>query len=431
MNNLIRKLLDLTKRKKAKQIGSLYSTMIIGMILGVGISIVNTRFLGPGGYGDYKFLISLFNFVVMFLTLGIFFSGSRLLAQDENKEKEPGLKGAMIVYGTAMSAVMIVGFFIFSFFQDRVYDNNLGTVIRLFSPLLFVFPLKLCLEGIMIGSNAIYKLSVFRLFPKVFYLSFAVAVNWLFEFTLHAALLIELSALVVIIGIMAFLLKPKFEKIKEHWRMIRGENKSYGFPVYISHLANTATMRVAALSIAYFIDNTNVGFYALAITVTQPLSMIPRVVGTTFFKDFANRDSIPLKATIATISLAIGALVIFLLLIKTIFFLIYTKDFSPALPIVYFFAFSSIIHGFADYVNRFLGAHGRGRDMRTSAFIVAAANIFGYTALVKYYLLDGAVITRVVASSIYLFMMIYYYRKLRRSGSVTGAKNETQKDIDH
>lgn len=411
MAKVIKKLVDLLGRKKAKQIGSLYSTMILGMVIGVGNSIINTRLLGPQHYGDFKFLIQLFNFAVMFLTLGFFYSGSRLLAKEENKEDASRLKGTIILFAAVVSGVLIVGFFIFSFFEEKIYDNNLGTVIRMFSPFLFIYPFKLCMENIMIGSNEIHKLSVFRLFPKVSYLGAALLVNLFLPLSLTTALLINFSGFAVIIVIMLVVLKPSFKAVKPLWPRLKEENKRLGFPVYISSLANTATARVAALAIAFFIDNVNVGYYALAITITEPLSIIPRVVGVTFFKDFSNRDTLPGKATAATIGLAVAALLMFLLLIKTLFFFIYTKDFSPALPIVYFFAFASIIRGFADYVNRFLGAHGRGKEMRNSGFIVAVFNIVGYTVLVKFFLLDGAVITRVAAGFIYLATMLYYYKR--------------------
>jgi O-antigen/teichoic acid export membrane protein len=424
----INKFLNMLGRKKAKQIGSLYTTMVIGMVIGVGTSIVNTRFLGPRLYGDFQFLVQLFNFVVMFLTVGIFMSGSRLLAREDNRGKEQAISGAMLTFGAAISILMIVGFFVFSFFEERIFDNDLGYVMRLFSPFLFVFPLRLCIENIMMGTNEIYKLSIFRLFPKIFYLAGALAVQYTIKLTLKAALLLNLLGFALIVVIMLFLLKPKFTKVKENWRMLVAENKTYGLQVYISHLANTATTRVAAVSIAYFIDNTNVGYYALALTITAPLALIPRVVGTTFFKDFANRDSIPGKATAATVSLAAGALLIFLLIIKTLFYIIYTRDFAPALPIVYFFAFSSVIHGFADYVNRFLGAHGKGKDMRNSGFIVAGANLLGYVLLVYYFQLDGAIITRVAASIIYLVSMLYFYRKLRKESTAEAAESAGEKN---
>lgn len=425
--NPVNKFLSMLGRKKAKQIGSLYSTMVIGMVIGVGTSIINTRFLGPQLYGDFQFLVQLFNFVVMFITLGIFMSGSRLLANDDNRDREQAISGAMLTFAAVLSVLMIVGFFIFSFFEERIFDNNLGGMMRLFSPLLFVFPLRLCIEEIMMGTNEIYKLSIFRLFPKVFYLGAAMAVHYTIKLNLKSALLLNLLGFALVIIIMMFLMKPKFTQMKENWRLLVQENRTYGRPVYISHLANTATTRVAAVSIAYFIDNTNLGFYSLALTITAPLALIPRVVGTTFFKDFANRESIPRKATIATVTLAGSALLLFMLMIKYLFFIIYTRDFSPALSIVYFFAVSSVIHGFADYVNRFLGAHGKGKEMRNGGFIVAGANLLGYVALVYLFKLDGAIITRVAASIIYLLSMMYYYKKLRKEYTAKAAESAEKK----
>ena len=42
-------------------------------------------------------------------------------------------------------------------------------------------------------------------------------------------------------------------------------------------------------------DNTEVGFYTLALTVTTPLSTLPAIIGTTYFKQFATQPRIPSK----------------------------------------------------------------------------------------------------------------------------------------
>ncbi len=42
-------------------------------------------------------------------------------------------------------------------------------------------------------------------------------------------------------------------------------------------------------------DNTEVGFYTLALTVTTPLSTLPAIIGTTYFKQFATQPCIPSK----------------------------------------------------------------------------------------------------------------------------------------
>ncbi|MCP4217239.1 MAG: oligosaccharide flippase family protein [bacterium] len=411
---MIRKIKNLFKGKRLRQVGSLYITMLLGMAVGIANSVITTRFLGVELYGQYKFIMHVFNFVVVFLTIGFFTSGGRLLAREKYSGEESGISGVMLAFSAVISAVMIIGLFVFSFFQGDIFNNQLGSLIRMLSPLLFVFPMKLCLESMMTGRNEIYKLSIFRLFPKVFYLASTLLFHWLFKLTLTAALLFNLIGLLIIIVVMAVLLKPKFNKLKKYWLLLKGENKTYGFPVYISVLANTATMRLSLLSIAYFSDNADVGFVGLAITITLPLSMIPRVVGTTFFKHFANSESIPGKAVIATVGLAMAALAAFLVFFTFVFELLYTKAFLPALPVIYFFAAAALLQGFGDFVNRFLGAHGKGKDMRSSGFIVAASNILGYTLLVKFLLVDGVMITRVASGLVYLLTMIYFYGKLRR-----------------
>lgn len=50
----------LLKNKNAKQILALYTSMAFGLILGLAVSIINTRLLGPQHYGDLKFLQNLF-----------------------------------------------------------------------------------------------------------------------------------------------------------------------------------------------------------------------------------------------------------------------------------------------------------------------------------------------------------------------------------
>ena len=111
------KFLSKIKGKKTKQVFSLYSTTILGMILGVGVSIINTKLLGPKFYGDFKFLMHLFTFFVLFLTVGIFFSGSRLLAMEENEGSVKGIKGAMILYAALYININDYWFFYFFFFS--------------------------------------------------------------------------------------------------------------------------------------------------------------------------------------------------------------------------------------------------------------------------------------------------------------------------
>jgi O-antigen/teichoic acid export membrane protein len=175
-----------------------------------------------------------------------------------------------------------------------------------------------------------------------------------------------------------------------------------------------ATAYIVGFSISYYIDNTQVGFYTLAMTVCSPLLVVPSVLGTTFFKKFASLDFIPRKVVVFSILATLFALGIFYLFIEKVFLLFYSEDFSPAIRISKILIIGFLLHGLGDLVNRFLGAKGQGKLLRNAAFAVGFVNILGYSILVYYFGVTGAIITKIMASGVYLLMMYYYYTKFTK-----------------
>ncbi len=83
MQNLVYKIFVILRKKRVKQVGSVYLSIIISLIVGIGVSIVNKRLLGKEVYGDFKFLQNAF--ALTFVTLGLFYSGGRLVAKERNQ----------------------------------------------------------------------------------------------------------------------------------------------------------------------------------------------------------------------------------------------------------------------------------------------------------------------------------------------------------
>jgi len=402
----------LITKKKSKQVTSLYASMVMGIAVGIGVSVFNTRVLGKEQYGDLKFLQNLFLFIVTFLTLGLFVSGARIIAQKKYDDVKKKIIGIIILLGAVVSIIMIICLFIFSFFEEKIFDNNLGNIIRIISPLLFVFPFQQCLNQILTGDNKIYSLSIYRIAPKVLYLLTAVSFNLVFKLTLLNSLIIQLVSFGIVIIFLLIKIHPEFKEIKKSYKIIWQENKTYGLHIYIGLLFGVATSRLGGIAIGYYLNNTSVGYFSLANTITMPLMLIPNVVGTTFYKDFANRNSISKKATTVTIILSISVLIFFLLIVKKIILLLYSSEYSAVVSLAYLVSIGCIFHGFGDYINRFIGAHGIGKYNRNAAICVGISNIVGYIILIKLFGVKGAVITKVFSGIIYFGMMVYYYKKL-------------------
>ncbi len=401
--------------KKKKQVFSLYSSMILNIVLGIVISIITTRYLGPKEYGVFTFLVNLLSIVPVLFTLGVFIATQRLVAHNKYDSIRKELFGAVLVYTLVSSILMTIIIFGYSFFNDMMYKNNLGDIIRILSPLVIAYQLQACLENYLAGDNEIEYLSLNRTGPKLIFLLSSFLIITLTTKKLDAFYfnLIQMSGMTAIYIYTIIKLKPQFSNLKKSFSIIYHEVKVYGIHEYTGTIFDVFTDKIAAFTILFFLTSKEVGFYSLSCTIAAPLALISGVVGTTFYKDFANSNSLPSKPTKVTIALALVSLIAFLLIIGKVILLFYSKAYANVIHLTYITAFGFTLWGIADYMNRFLGSHGFGKEMRNAAILIGIVNVTGFTGLVFLFGVMGAAITKLLAGALYLSSMIYYYFKKR------------------
>jgi O-antigen/teichoic acid export membrane protein len=399
--------------RKKKQVFSLYLSMILNIILGMIISILTTRYLGPKEYGIFQYLVNLLSIIPILFTLGVFIATQKLVAHQKYDSLRKEFLGAVLVYTLVSSIIMSIILCGYSFFDDIFYKNNLGYVIRILSPWVIVYQLQACLENYLAGDNKIQTLSLNRTGPKLSFLFLLFLIITFSTKKLDAFYfnIIQLSGMMIIYIYTIIKLKPQFNNLKNSFSIIFHEVKVYGIHEYTGTLFDVFTDKIASFSILYFLTPKEVGFYSLSCTVAAPLSLISGVVGTTLYKDFANSKILPSKPTKVTVALSIISLIAFLLVIGKVFILFYSKAYSNVINLTYVTAFAFTLWGIADYINRFMGSHGFGKEMRNAAFLIGISNIMGFTCLVFLFGVMGAALTKLLASLIYLLSMVYYYFK--------------------
>ena len=405
--------LNITKKKR--QIFSLYSSMILNIVLGIIISIITTRYMGPKEYGVFTFLVNLLSIVPVLFTFGVFIAVQRLVAQNKNDRIRKELLGAVLVYTLVSSFLMTIIIFGYSFIDDVLYKNNMGIIIRILSPLVIIYQLQTCLENYLAGDNEIESLSINRTGPKIIFLFFLFLIITLTTKKLEAFYfnIIQMSGMLAVYIFTVIKLKPQFGNLKKSLSIIFHEVKVYGIHEYTGTIFDVFTDRIAAFTILFFLTSKEVGFYSLSCTIAAPLALISGVVGTTFYKDFANSNTLPSKPTKVTIALSVASLIAFLLIIGKVILLFYSKAYVNVIHLTYITAFGFTLWGIADYVNRFLGSHGLGKEMRNAAFLVGVTNVVGFTGLVFLFGVMGAAITKLLAGAVYLSAMVYFYFKKR------------------
>lgn len=400
--------------KSKRQVILLYSCTIIGIFLGVLVSIVNTRFLEPSSYGDVRYVNNIIAFFSGIFLFGYFVSGSRLLALAKDKDEANKIKGGLVFILGITIILMIVVMLISGFIHDYCLHKKFYYLFYLVVPVCGSTLLLNYINTSSQGDNSITTVAFARLLPQFIYLIIAFLVYKYSGASAEKMLLLQNGIALIILLFLIFKNSPNFSSLKQTLYKLKDENKQYGLQVYYGSLANVSIQYIAGVSLGVFgNDNTNVGYYTLALTVTSPLMMLPNVIGTTYFKQFAHQSFIPRKLLLGTYLMSIASLCAFIILIYPIVDILYNDSYANVAFYASVMAIGFTLHGLGDVYNRFLGAHGKGTYLRNAAWISGFISLVGYTIGIYFYGITAAIITRILSSSIYYFSLLFYYRKFR------------------
>lgn len=396
--------------KEHKQVIILYSSTVLGVLVGIINSVINTRFLIPSDYGDVKYVQNIINFVASLLLFGYFLSGSRLLALSKSEEYSRRVRGVLVIILGIATLILALSTAICIFLHKGQKEVSY----------LFFVSLAVCacpllnnyINNTAQGDNHIGRLAIVRLLPSAIYAAVAYFIYSRYGATTPRAILLQWGFSVLVCIIVIISEKPSFKNLKPIFDELNKENRSYGFQLYLGSIVMVATGYIAGMTLSFFNeDNTQVGFYTLALTVTQPLTMLPAIIGTTYFKKFATLPKIPDKLMKYSILLTALSCVFFVLVIQKIIVFLYTEKYAPVGSYAIWLSIGCCIHGLGDMINRYMGSHGQGKEIRNSSIFNGIFKIIGYSLLVYLWNVTGALITTLSCDIIYTGCMTYYYIK--------------------
>ncbi len=419
-NDRITKLISSFKRPKVKQIITLYLVNLIGIPLGIVTSIVITRYLGAEIYGDYSFLNNIFSFAIVIFTFGFFQAGNRALVLTNDKEKARQIYGAVLFIVIALFLIMAISLAIYGMLDTNLKTKGLTNTFLWLLPFSWIFLLTNYFEVLFQADNRIYELAKTRLYPKIGFFLSALIIYFLFS-KLEINRLGLVLALYLLTFVIVYLnslnrIKISFNKLKSNIREVWGYNKSFGFDVYIGSVLAVGIASLSGVIISYFgKDNSGVGFYTLALTFASPLTLIPNVIATTHYKEFANQVKIPRKLTLLTLGLTFSTLFALWIIVGPFINFFYGVSFHPVIQLNLIVSTGIAFHGLADYFNRFLGAHGKGKSLRNGSIIVGVSILIMNLIFIPLWNETGAAIAKLFAGLIYFANMFYYYLKLKKS----------------
>ena len=397
------------------QVLYLYAATLISTLLGFVTSIINTNFLPESAYGDVRYVQNLITLLASLLLFGYFLSGSRLLALSDNKPRSRQIRGAMLVVLIVCALLLVVGTFVAGCVHiDRSEVRHLFMVSL---PVCFYPLLTNYINTTAQGDNHIGRLAVTRVLPALLYVPIAYGVYSYYGATSTRMVLLQWGVYSLVLISIIVSTNPSFKHFKSTFADLKVENKAYGIHLYYGSLAMVATNYLAGVTLGLFNeDNVNVGFYTLALTLTTPLSYLPGIIGTAYFKKFVSEPRIPQKVFKGTLLITVLSCVGFVIFIRLIVRYFYPESYALVGNYASWMALGFSVHGVGDMINRFLGSHGDGRSIRNSSYACGLFKITGFVVLVWLWDIEGALVTNVVSSCIYCAVLYYYYTKRIKLG---------------
>lgn len=401
--------MSILKSKTVRQTAILFGAQLAMVAIGFGIKTIQTRFLGPEGYGLYAFFGSFTAFSVLFFRFGFFSSLQVLLAENKNQVLEKELFGLGFTLNLIVGLLFAIFIWGSSFFIDHWFNTQIGDWIRILAPLTIILPTRNLISALTIGSNKVHILPIYDNVAKLFFIISLLLFAYTDSLTVFNALLFNLLTLIISLGVVFRQFQPSFKNLQMNWAILWKKTKSFGFKFYLGSTANQSTFKLDEIAIVYFINTTANAFYSLANVIASPMIMGSQALSNALFKDFSHQTKIPKKVFIYnTIWLLLSMSILYIIsdwLVELMFGAAYSKVSQYAVGISFAFFFQGLYQPF-----NFLSAKSDGKAVRNVAFVEAFINLAGNLILIPKIGVIGAIYTSVFAKMIHFFGKWYYYK---------------------
>ena len=333
---------NLKLSKTMKDIQWSFISLATASIAHLLLRIVLGRELGPSGLGLYTLVFTIYMFGMQFAAFGIGAALTKYIAQyhdDQTKIREfvtAGIAGSL-VSGTVMGILLYL-------FSDTISIQffHIPEMTDLLKITAFCFPF-IAMQKAVIGTlNGLRLMKLFAVVNIVQNMSVlvitVVLVLWLNMDVRGAVIGFVLSTLLVGLLSLAFV-RDYFTTSPKLVHTVLKEISWFGFYVVLANSIGMVIIQIDSLLIGYFMNETEVGYYAVAIVFTHGITLLPQAVQrvttpsiATYYgkRDFKSIRSLIRGTMIKMLLVAIAIAIILAFFGKTLIGIIFTEEYIPA-----------------------------------------------------------------------------------------------------
>jgi len=393
---------------------SLYLAQIVNLVFGWLIAKLNTSYLSVSEYGQFSFFITVINILYVFFTFGIFESSSRSIAVSNSPQKYRQLLAATIGMALISYLFFTIIFWFSHFFIDSLFEVKVGFLIKVFFPLAGVYLFSNMWQMVLRGAGKIHQLVIFLITPRMLYLISLFFLSFTGNYSLKGSAFLNLLSLLLVTIIFIFSEKPLFTRFAQSLSILWREIRNFGIHLYWSEIIKVFLYHTDKIFISFFIDAEQLAYYALAYTITFPISFFSTAHSTILYKKFTTSRKISRSTLTINFFWIILSVLIMLLFKKWIILNLFSEKYLQSLNVFSFLAIAFGIAGLSRIFNFFLTAQGAGNAIRNISVSVLLVHLGLNIVLIPRLGIQGAAISILVTYLFDLVISLYYYLKKKK-----------------
>ena len=394
---------------------SVLGTRISTIFLSLISSIIVTRILGPFNKGALGILVIIPYLLVNFGSLGIgnanlYFVGKKKYPIEKIVSNSLSLT---LILGTIL---ILIAYLIALFYKQTIFRGIPFTYTHLVFILIPFLLFQKFTQYTFLGKERITTRNIIILLPAIFnfiaIICFVVILRLNLLGVLIASLLSNIFAF-----ILCFHFTSKISKIKLNFDYkLFIESVKFGIIPFLALVVMNLNFRADIFLIKYYLDNTAVGLYSLAASISEEIWLIPQSVGLVLFSRISNieeREANALTPLTCRLSLSISFLCgLFLFLTANILIpFVYGEAFRPSVKPLLILLPGTVL------MTIFLILHsdltGRGKAIITLKIFTIAffANIIMNIFLIPTYGINGAALASSASYSLGALVLAITFSK--------------------
>ncbi len=422
-NSKVRSMLNLKFSKTMKDVQWSFISFATASFAHLLLRILLGRTLGPSGLGLYTLVFTMYMFGMQFAAFGIGSALTKYIAQyqdDLPKIKEfvsSGIFGSLIS-GSAMGVLLYAfsGIISIQFFHNPEMTNLLKITA-------FCFPF-ISMQKVVIGAlNGLREMKWYAVVNIVQNISVLVT-TILLVLRLNMGVTGAVLGFVIptiIVGLLSLhFIRQFFDKSSKLVNTVLKEISWFGFYVVLANSISMINTQIDSLLIGHFMDETEVGYYEVAIIFMQGVILLPqalqRVTTPSIASYYGKGDFSSIRQFIKNTMLKSFAITVCISVIlaiggKFLIVLVFKEDFLPAYaPMIILLLGYSIYSAFVS-IGGCLSSIGKVQIIFKISAVCAALNTILNIILIPRFGLIGAACATSISLLFTTLINFYYIRR--------------------